>query len=136
MSGAALDLQDAVFTALKDYGPLTSALGGAKIHDLTPAALPFPYITFGQADVYDWSADQGAGAEVIYTLHVWSKYRGRKELLLLMGHVRDRLEDELTLSAHQLVNHQLESTEIRYDDDLDGDTDDDDDLDEDEHIVM
>jgi len=119
MSAAALDLQQAVFTALTEHAPLVTALGGAKIHDLTPAALPFPYITFGQADVYDWSTDQIPGSEVFYTLHVWSKHRGRKELLQLMGHVGDGLEGSMALTSHYLVNHRLESTEIRYDDDLD-----------------
>lgn len=119
MSAAARDLQQAVFTALSGHSPLVTALGGAKIHDLTPAALPFPYITVGQADVYDWSTDEGPGSEVLYTLHVWSKQRGRKELLQLMAHVGDGLGGTLALSSHTLVNHRLESIEIRYDDDLD-----------------
>lgn len=120
MNAAALDLQEAVFSALKNHAPLISVLGGAKVHDLTPAALPFPYVTFGRTDVYDWSVDMGSGAEVLFTLHVWSKHRGRKELLQLMQHVRNAMErDLLTLSNHHLVNQGLESTEIRYDDDLD-----------------
>jgi len=120
MNAAALDLQQAVFNALKSHAPLVTALGGAKVHDLTPAALPFPYITFGRTDVYDWSTDLDSGSEVLFTLHGWSKHRGRKELMQLMQHVSGALDgDALALSSHQLVNHRLETTEIRYDDDLD-----------------
>lgn len=120
MNAGALDLQEAVFGALKNHAPLVAALGGAKVHDLTPARLAFPYVTFGRTDVYDFSTDLEDGAEVLFTLHVWSKHRGRKELLQLMNHASAALSSAgLILSTHHLVNHRLESTELRYDDDLD-----------------
>jgi hypothetical protein len=120
MNAAALDLQEAVFTALKGHGALVTMLGGPKVHDLTPAGLAFPYVTFGRADVYDWSTDLDEGSEVLFTLHVWSKHRGRKELLHLMQHVGEALGgDAVALSGHYLVHLRLETTEIRHDEDLD-----------------
>lgn len=119
MTSATLDLQQAVFEALKGSGALVGALGGAKFHDLTPANQRFPYVTFGRTTAYDWSTGTETGSEHFFTLHVWSKHKGRKEALELMELVRQALHDrELTLPGHQLVNLRLESSEMRFDEDL------------------
>lgn len=120
MNGAVLELQEAVFRKLESHAPLASALGGVKIHDLTPAGLAFPYVTFGRADVHDWSTDMDSGCEVLFTLSAWSKHRGRREVLRLMQHVEDALDgDRLELPVHHLVSQQLEASEVRYNEDLD-----------------
>ncbi|MCT7376065.1 DUF3168 domain-containing protein [Chelativorans salis] len=119
MTATTLDLQEAIFSALADDAALVATLGGALFHDLTPAGLAFPYVTFGRATAYDWSTGTEEGSEHFFTLNVWSKKKGRREVLALMELVRGALhEGELGLAGHRLVNLRLETSEVRYDEDL------------------
>lgn len=120
MTAAAADLQKALFGALAGDAALGAALGGAKVFDHAPAHVAFPYVTFGRTSVYDWSTSTESGVEQLLTLHVWSKARGRKEVLDIMECVRARLDQApLDLDAHDLVSLRLEYSEARYDDDID-----------------
>ena len=118
MPAPAAELQKAVFDALAGDVAL-SALVGQRIHDHAPANVAFPYITFGRTSLYDWSTGTESGTEQLFTLHVWSKAKGRKEVLEIMEIARARLADAaLELDEHQLVNLRLEFSEARYDEDL------------------
>jgi hypothetical protein len=115
MSSAA-ELQKSIFEALAEDAALT-ALVGTRIHDHAPANAPFPYITFGRTSVYDWSTGTESGTEQLFTLHVWSKGKGKKEALEIMELARQSLHDAaLELEGHRLVNLRLEFSEARYDD--------------------
>lgn len=114
MSSAA-ELQKAIFAALGASEALT-ALVGARILDHAPANIAFPYITFGRTSVYDWSTGTESGTEQLFTLHVWSKAKGKKEALEIMELARGALHDAaLELEGHRLVNLRLEFSEARYD---------------------
>lgn len=113
---SAAELQRAIFGALGANAALT-ALVGARILDHAPANVAFPYITFGRTSVYDWSTGTESGAEQLFTLHVWSKAKGKKEALEIMELARGTLHDAaLELEGHSLVNLRLEFSEARYDD--------------------
>jgi len=115
MSSAA-ELQKAIFAALGANAALTSVVG-TRIFDHAPANAAFPYITFGRTSVYDWSTGTESGTEQLFTLHVWSKSKGKKEVLEIMELARETLHDAaLELEAHRLVNLRLEFSEARYDD--------------------
>jgi hypothetical protein len=119
MTAAAADLQKALFEALKGDAALVAVLGGGKVFDHAPANVAFPYITFGRTSVYDWSTDTESGTEQLFTLHVWSKARGKGEALGIMEIVMRRLgTGALALDRHHLVNLTLEFAEARYDEDL------------------
>jgi hypothetical protein len=119
MTAPAADLQRTVFEALTGEPALTALLGGAKIYDHAPAGVHFPYVTFGRTSVYDWSTGTESGTEQLFTLHIWSKTKGRKEALEIMEIVKARLDDApLALDPHHLVNLRFEFGEARYDDDL------------------
>jgi hypothetical protein len=118
MTAAAADLQKALFEALKGDAALVSALGGAKLFDHAPASVAFPYVTFGRTGIYDWSTATESGTEHLFTLHVWSKARGKAETLAIMEIVRRRLDGALALDAHHLVNLTFEFAEARFDEDL------------------
>ena len=119
MTSPALELQKAVFDTLAGDAALTAALGGARIHDHAPANVAFPYMTFGRTSIYDWSTGTETGTEQLFTLHVWSKAKGKKEALELMELARARLEaGGLTLAGQTLVNLTFEFAEVRYDEDL------------------
>jgi hypothetical protein len=115
MSSAA-ELQKAIFTALGTNGALAT-LVGSRIFDHAPANVTFPYITFGRTSVYDWSTGTENGTEQLFTVHVWSKGKGKKEALEIMDLAREALHDApLELDGHSLVNLRLEFSEARYDD--------------------
>lgn len=116
---AAAELQKAVFDALRLDAGVIGQLGSAKIFDHAPANVPFPYITLGQTTAYDWSTSTEIGVEHIFTLHIWSKAKGKAETLSIMEAARLRLHDAtLALVGHRLVNIRHEFAEVRFDDDL------------------
>ncbi len=119
MTAAAADFQKALFEALNGDAALVAALGGAKVLDHAPDNVAFPYITFGRTSVYDWSTSTESGTEQLFTLHVWSKARGKAEALAVMEIVRRRLDaGALALDGRHLVNLTFEFAEARFDEDL------------------
>lgn len=116
---AAIELQKAVYAALVADVALAARIGN-RIYDHAPASAPFPYVTFGRASHYDWGTTTEDGDEHIFTIHVWSRTKGRAEALAIMAAVRARLHDaDLTLSGHALVNLREEMSETRFEDDHD-----------------
>jgi hypothetical protein len=119
MSSAALELQKTVFATLTGDAGLVAALGGPRVHDLAPANAPFPYVTFGRTSVQDWDTGTDSGSEHLFTLHVWSKARGKTETLEIMEMIRSALHDvDLALDQHRLVNLRLDFQEARFNEDL------------------
>ena len=118
MASAATELQKAVFAALGGEAALVSALDGQRIYDHAPADVAFPYVTFGRTSVYDWSTGTEDGSEHVFTIHVWSKARGKSEAVGIMEIVRGALHDaDLALDGFTLVNLRREFEEVRYEDD-------------------
>lgn len=114
---AAVELQKAVFAALAGDAALVARIGD-RIYDHAPASVRFPYATFGRASHYDWGTATEDGSEHIFTIHVWSRAKGRAEALAIMAAVRARLHDaDLTLAGHSLVNLREEMQETRFEDD-------------------
>ena len=116
MASAATELQKAIFAALQGDEALTALLGGQKIYDHTKSDVAFPYVTFGRTSVYDWSTGTEIGTEHLFTLHVWSKARGKKETLDIIQRIEQRLHDQpLAMSGFRLVNLRQEFAETRFD---------------------
>lgn len=116
MTAPAAELQKAIHGALADDAAV-GALIGDRIFDHVPATAPFPYVSFGATSIYDWSTATESGAEQLFTLHVWSKGRGRKEALAIMEVARACLEGaNLALDGHSLVNLAPVFSEVRFDD--------------------
>ena len=88
MTAPAAELQKAVFEALAADAALTALLGGGKIYDHAPANVTFPYLTFGRTSIFDWSTGTESGTEQLFTLHIWSKAKGKKETLDIMEPAR------------------------------------------------
>jgi hypothetical protein len=114
----AWSLQQSVFAALTADAALTALLGPGRIHDDVPQGSPLPYVTLGQATLRDASTGTDPGAEHIFTVHVWSDARGKKEAHELLDAVRATLHDRpLALAGHRLVNLRHETSDIRRDGD-------------------
>ena len=101
----ALALQTGLRTALLADSGLVTALGGEQVFDDVPRDVPFPYITIGDIDTRDWSTQTSRGHEHTVTLHLWSRYRGRKQVQELIGEV-DRILDGASppLTGYRVVN--------------------------------
>lgn len=120
MTNPMLELQAAVFTELSQDGELTGLIGQGKLHDLTPAELAFPYITFGRVTRHDWSTASEDGAEIFFSLHVWSRKRGKAQTLEIMERVTAILHDRpLALADYHLINLRVEQETLSFNAELD-----------------
>ena len=101
----ALALQTGLRAALLADSSLVTALGGEQVFDDVPREAQFPYITIGDIDTRDWSTQTSRGHEHTVTVHLWSRYRGRKQVQELIAEV-DRILDGASppLSGYRLVN--------------------------------
>lgn len=121
MASASWALQQAIYQALTNDGPLVALLGWARVWDDVPERAAFPYVTFAAGSERDWSTGSGAGAEHAVVLHVWSRAGGRKEAQEIVAAVRAVLhEAALTLTGHRLINLRHEASDVRRD--ADGET--------------
>jgi len=111
---ASWDLQKSVFNSLVNDGALTVLLGGQSIFDDVPQRASYPYITFGQTSMRDWSTGTDGGKEHTVTLHVWSKGAGKNEVFEIINVICEKLHDSpLQLTDHHLINLRCEFSEAR-----------------------
>ena len=102
MTGYAWDVQVAV------EGALTAASipGVTRIVD-HPIAKPkdddFPFIQIGEFQSLQDDTTCSGGSQDIFDIHVWSRYRGQKEVKQIMGAVHAALHDA-TLSVSGLAS--------------------------------
>ena len=114
MASASFALQAAIFSKLTGDAPVLAALGGPRIYDEVPTRAEFPYLTFGQSTERDWSTGTDLGHEHVFTLHVWSRARGRKEADIVLAAAEAALHDQaLSLTGHRLVNLRHEFSDAR-----------------------
>lgn len=119
MTSPAVDLQKAIHGLLTADTTLVARLGGQKVFDATPPNAAFPYVSFGRTSMYDWSTGTESGTEQLFTIHVWSKAKGKTETLEIMETIRQLVDAAPPeLDDHALVNLQLEFAEVRFDDDI------------------
>lgn len=108
MSGlrASAALAKAVHAALAADVVVKSHLGQPpRLYDQAPEDPIFPYLSYGEIK----SENIGADGMVLFahtmSLHVWSRYAGRAEVLQIMDAVATVLDkSRLTLSGSQLVS--------------------------------
>lgn len=114
MTPASRALQAAIYVTLSTDSGVLAALGGARIYDDVPRKVTYPYVTFAESTVRDWSAGGEEGDEHIITLHVWSLAAGRSQVQDIIEAVRAALHDrDLPLAEHRLINLRHEYSETR-----------------------
>ncbi|HYH39921.1 MAG TPA: DUF3168 domain-containing protein [Azospirillum sp.] len=121
MTAAMLPLQAAILSALNDALDVGSSPTGAavSVYDDVPQGAAFPYVELGDdATAGDWSALATEGEEIHFHLHTWSRYRGKKEALQVMGAVKTALQNaRLTVSGWCLASIREEFSTIFTDPD-------------------
>lgn len=98
------DFSNAVQTAI--FNRLTSGLTPIAVYDAPPHQLDgqpytqFPFVTMGDDTLTPFDTDTSLGAEVTCTIHIWSRYKGRKETKTIMASIYNLLHRQASaLSA-------------------------------------
>ena len=113
-TAASAALRAAVHDALTNDPALIAALGGTKIYDEPPREAAFPYVTFGEMRVADFSSGSEPGLEHQLTLHAWSRQGGQREAHVIAGVLLQALDDApLALSGHRLINFRFAVADVR-----------------------
>jgi hypothetical protein len=113
MTHPTLALQKAVVAALSADAAV-DALVGDRIYDAPPRDAAFPYVSFGEARVADWSTATDTGAEHRLIVEAWSRERGKRQCYEVIEAVETALDDAaLALDDHALVNLRFEFADVR-----------------------
>ena len=97
----ALALQRAVQSAVAT-DPALTALIGARVFDRVPDRARTPYVVYGEVETLPLD---GSTAQHLVTLEVWSRARGRREVLDVLAGLRRALHGAApTLDGHRLVS--------------------------------
>jgi uncharacterized protein DUF3168 len=108
--------QQSVFATFSADAALTALLEAGRVFDDVPEGTPPPYVTLGRITTQDWSTGTEDGTEHLFTVHVWSGARGKKQAHEALGAIRAALHDQpLAVAGHSLVNLRHEDSEIRRD---------------------
>jgi len=112
-------LQQAVFSALN--GNVTGLNGSnITVYDDVPEDVVYPYVIIGEETALNFGSKTLDGVEHTLTIHVWSQYRGRREVKEIMQSVYEILhEADINVSGASLVNIRQEfSTTLAENDNI------------------
>ncbi len=113
-------LQTAIYSTLTS-GTLTDISGTSitsKVYDDVPEGTAYPYIVIGEETTIPVGAKDTDGHEHTLTFHVWSQYRGRKEIKQIMEQIYTILHNvAISITGATLVNirHEFERTLLESD---------------------
>ena len=79
MPSANWPLQQALFAKLTGDASLLASLGGPRVYDDVPQGADFPYLTFAQSTLRDWSTATESGEEHVVTLRLRTERRLSEE---------------------------------------------------------
>ena len=110
---AELALRSAIRSAALNDPVITAAVNGS-VYDGAPRDAIFPFVTFGDVSLRDWSTGSDRGLEHQFTLEIWSLQPGNGETL----NIGDRLltfllSATLKLQGFQLIDLRFVSFEAR-----------------------
>ena len=102
------ELQKAIFNQLSgSIVGLDSA--NILVFDDVPENTSYPYVVIGEETAINNGSKDLDGLEYTLTVHVWSNYRGRREIKEIMQSVYENLHDTaITVTGASLVNVRQE----------------------------
>lgn len=113
-------LQQGIFTTLSS-ATLTDVDGTSivsRVFDDVPEGTVYPYVVIGEETATNFGTKDKDANEHTLTMHVWSQYRGRKEIKNIMSQLYTSLHNSaINLSGATLVNirHEFEQTLLESD---------------------
>lgn len=121
MAGPFTEVQTAVYNRLRGYSALTALIGAGngRIYDQVPESnAVFPYVTLGEIVSLPFDTKDSIGQDQTVTLHVWSRYKGNKEVKQILDAIYDALHRHaLSLASHATVDCKYEYSETYRDED-------------------
>lgn len=98
-------VQQAIYAALTGNAALQALLGNpARIYDHVPDTPVYPYVTLGETFAGDFDTKSFDGMDQDVVLHVWSRYRGKKEAKQILGAIHDVLNKQpLSVTGQNFV---------------------------------
>ncbi len=111
--------QESVYGALTNDAGVQALLGDpARVYDSVPAAAIYPYATLGDVLIREFDTKDQTGFEQTVVLHIWSRYRGRKELKDIMQAIYDVLHNgALTVTGANFVSCAFQQASTTLDND-------------------
>ena len=110
MTVHSFELQKTVFSALSGGSILDydgTAITG--VFDDVPESTAYPYVVIGEESISDNSSKTKDIFEHTLTIHIWSQYRGRRDIKVIMKQIHDLLHDSsLSVTGASLVNLRQE----------------------------
>jgi hypothetical protein len=87
------------------------------VYDDIPEQAVYPYVVMGEITALDWSDKFEPGQEVYSTKHIWSQYRGKKEVTEMGDALLQALSrQDLDLSPNfRAVLQELDANDIIID---------------------
>ena len=97
-------LAKAVHAVLQADPAVQYGLGGSsdvppRLYDAAPEDPVYPYLTYGALRSEDIGADETPLASHQMTLHLWSRYTGRAEVMALLGQLGHALDPDVLTAA-------------------------------------
>lgn len=108
MSLHSWELQKAIFSTLDGNVTGVSA-ATVSIFDDPPQNSTYPYVLIGEETTANSGTKTKDAVEHTITIHVWSQYRGKREIKEIMESVYENLHNtDITVSGASLVNCRQE----------------------------
>ena len=110
---AELALRSAIRSAALKDATLAAAVN-SSFYDGAPRDAIFPFVSFGDVSLRDWSTGSDRGLEHQFTLEIWSLQPGQGEVLKLADLLQTFLQSAtLSLQGHQLIDLRFLGFEAR-----------------------
>ncbi len=111
---SAIEVSKAVHAALSNDMGVQAVLGTPpRLYDHPPADPIFPYLTYGPMRSEDIGADGAVICAHTQTLHIWSRYAGRAQVMEVLAAVTMAIQSGgLALEDASLVRAQVSYTDI------------------------
>ena len=111
---AVIEVSKAIHALLSDHMGVQAVLGTPpRLYDNPPEDPVFPYLTYGPMRSEDISADGAVMSAHTLTLHIWSRYGGRAQVMEVLAAVTSALQSgELSLPDINLARAQVSYTDI------------------------
>lgn len=91
------------------YQRLAGALAPTAVYDFVPDGTAYPYVTVGEMTVADWSDKRTGGTEITCQVHVFSEYKGYREVHRLMDDALQAVTSEaLALTGFTVILQRMD----------------------------
>jgi putative phage tail protein p028 [bacillus phage SPP1] len=109
-----LPLQIALFKRLKETG--------YKVFDYVEHSTEYPYLAVGTPETKEFITKTNFGEEVIFTIHAWSNYKGKKECYEMLDSALKTISKKYLELNEEFKVFKTEMLTLTVFDDIDGRT--------------